>query len=482
MAAKQLVVDADVVVFASPTFKATYTGLLKLFLDQFGAGSCTRRWPSRSCSARPATTPSPASSRSSRCSPRSGAAAPPRRCSCWTRRGRRATISTPGWSGAGDLVRASARSGGSRDRDRWPRRALRPLRRRDRRRSLPDLPPAAGRGAALPQRAARLLRPQPLRRRRALACRPRDLHLRAGRDPRADQGRHRDAARGRDLRGSADPHDLPQAPVADVHARRRSRRWSRRSASSPRGASTRSSAPTASTSSPSSARRCRCARSACCWGSPRRTRSRSATRPTRSLRTERRRADEGLLRSTSPPAPRSRSTSTGGADHPSDDIMTELLNVEFDRRARDAPAVDPPGAAHLRERRRRCRQRDHEPADRLDRQGAGRASRPAPRDPPGPLADPGGHRGDPALRASGAPRRPLHVTRRRALRRDRAGGQRRAAPGRLGEPGRSEVRQRRHLRHPPRRRPRTSRSGTARTSASVRRSHASRAASPSTRS
>ncbi|MET0930351.1 MAG: NAD(P)H-dependent oxidoreductase [Aeromicrobium sp.] len=30
---------SDVVVFASPTFKATYTGLLKLFLDQFAGGS-----------------------------------------------------------------------------------------------------------------------------------------------------------------------------------------------------------------------------------------------------------------------------------------------------------------------------------------------------------------------------------------------------------------------------------------------------------
>ena len=31
--------QADVLVVASPTYKATYTGLLKLFLDQFGAGS-----------------------------------------------------------------------------------------------------------------------------------------------------------------------------------------------------------------------------------------------------------------------------------------------------------------------------------------------------------------------------------------------------------------------------------------------------------
>jgi len=30
---------SDILICASPTFKATYTGLLKLFLDQFGAGS-----------------------------------------------------------------------------------------------------------------------------------------------------------------------------------------------------------------------------------------------------------------------------------------------------------------------------------------------------------------------------------------------------------------------------------------------------------
>lgn len=36
--AKDLVKSADLLVVASPTFKATYTGLLKLFLDQFGQG------------------------------------------------------------------------------------------------------------------------------------------------------------------------------------------------------------------------------------------------------------------------------------------------------------------------------------------------------------------------------------------------------------------------------------------------------------
>ena len=34
-AAKKTVQESSLVVFASPTFKATYTGLLKLFLDQF---------------------------------------------------------------------------------------------------------------------------------------------------------------------------------------------------------------------------------------------------------------------------------------------------------------------------------------------------------------------------------------------------------------------------------------------------------------
>lgn len=33
------VADADLAIFASPTFKATYSGLLKLFLDQFSTGN-----------------------------------------------------------------------------------------------------------------------------------------------------------------------------------------------------------------------------------------------------------------------------------------------------------------------------------------------------------------------------------------------------------------------------------------------------------
>lgn len=36
--AKRKVLEASTLVVASPTFKATYSGLLKLFLDQFGQG------------------------------------------------------------------------------------------------------------------------------------------------------------------------------------------------------------------------------------------------------------------------------------------------------------------------------------------------------------------------------------------------------------------------------------------------------------
>lgn len=38
-AAVETVATAEIVVVASPTFKATYTGLLKLFLDQFAGGT-----------------------------------------------------------------------------------------------------------------------------------------------------------------------------------------------------------------------------------------------------------------------------------------------------------------------------------------------------------------------------------------------------------------------------------------------------------
>lgn len=41
-AAKQQLLAAHVLVFASPVYKATYTGLMKLMLDQIGAGELSR--------------------------------------------------------------------------------------------------------------------------------------------------------------------------------------------------------------------------------------------------------------------------------------------------------------------------------------------------------------------------------------------------------------------------------------------------------
>ncbi len=41
LAAASYVAGADLVVFASPTYQSTYTGLLKLFLDRFAVGQIT---------------------------------------------------------------------------------------------------------------------------------------------------------------------------------------------------------------------------------------------------------------------------------------------------------------------------------------------------------------------------------------------------------------------------------------------------------
>jgi len=41
--AKRAVLEADSLIVASPTYKATYTGLLKLFLDQFSQGELAQK-------------------------------------------------------------------------------------------------------------------------------------------------------------------------------------------------------------------------------------------------------------------------------------------------------------------------------------------------------------------------------------------------------------------------------------------------------
>ena len=118
------------------------------------------------------------------------------------------------------------------------------------------------------------------------------------------------------------------------------------------------------------------------------------------------------------------------------------------------------------------RQRDDQPADRLDRKGPGRASRPAPRAGRGPVPDPQRHRGDPALRAA--------VDQRRAAtsRSDvelygqtvPAGSAMMLLRGSANRDHRRLPARRRRVRHPPRDRSPPRRSATASTSAWVPRS------------
>ena len=141
------------------------------------------------------------------------------------------------------------------------------------------------------------------------------------------------------------------------------------------------------------------------------------------------------------------------AEHPSDDLMTELLQAEFEDVDGEHPHADQERGARLRRSARRRRQRDHHPAHRLDGQGARRAPRPAARARRGPRPRPERDRGDAALRAALPGAGPVRDRGRRAPRRGRAGGQRHAPAHGIGQPRRAHVSRRRPLRHPPPDRP-----------------------------
>ena len=81
----------------------------------------------------------------------------------------------------------------------------------------PAVPPAPRRGAALLQRALRLLRAEPRRRRRAGVRRLQAPHQRQVRRPRADPVGHRLAAGLLHLRGPAAAHEAPWRAVARLH-------------------------------------------------------------------------------------------------------------------------------------------------------------------------------------------------------------------------------------------------------------------------
>ena len=67
------------------------------------------------------------------------------------------------------------------------------------------------------------------------------------------------------------------------------------------------------------------------------------------------------------------------ADNPSDDIMTELLNVEFVDETGTTRRLTRDEILRVPQRRGRSRQRNDNSADRLGGQGSRRAPRPAPR-------------------------------------------------------------------------------------------------------
>ena len=168
------------------------------------------------------------------------------------------------------------------------------------------------------------------------------------------------------------------------------------------------------------------------------------------------------------------------AEHPSDDLMTQLLNAEFEDEHGETRTLTRPGGPHLHRGARRRRQRDDRAAHRLAGQGARRAPRPAPGGGRGPVADPQRDRRDAAVRAHRARHRPVRHGRTSSTTAPRS---RPAAPILLLLASANRDHRRYadpDARHPPRATSSTSPSATGSTTASAPASPASRAGSPST--
>ena len=170
-----------------------------------------------------------------------------------------------------------------------------------------------------------------------------------------------------------------------------------------------------STSSTTSVPTCRCARSACSSASPRRTRRRCGRRSTRGCGSSRARCP---TRSSGWRTPRRRRSVfeeyiDWRAKNPSDDLMTELLNAEYEDTDGERKNAHPRGGPQLHRPPRRRRQRDDDASHRLDGQGPRRASRPARAGRRGSRAGAEGDRGGAALRGAVAGAGPLRHARRR---------------------------------------------------------------------
>ena len=204
-------------------------------------------------------------------------------------------------------------------------------------------------------------------------------------------------------------------------------------------------------------RRCRCARSACCSASPRRTRRRSGTGSTTACALEEGdEPDRDQRRTALRPATAFADYIDWRAEHPSDDLMTELLTAEFEDETGTVRRLTRDEVLNYVGLHRRRRQRDHDPADRLDGQGAGRAPRPARASwSADRVADPGRR-----SRSSCATRRrrrcrPATWPRTSSTTAQTVPGGQRAWSllNGVGQPRRAPVPRRRPVRHPPRDRP-----------------------------
>ena len=141
------------------------------------------------------------------------------------------------------------------------------------------------------------------------------------------------------------------------------------------------------------------------------------------------------------------------AEHPSDDLMTELLHAEFEDHTGTRRRLSRPEVLSYVNLLAARGQRDHDSSDRLDRQGAGRSSRPAPAARRAARPRAASDRGGVAFRAAVTGAGPVCHQGRRASRADRARRKQHHPAQRVGEPRRPQVHRRRPLRHQPQDRP-----------------------------
>ena len=217
------------------------------------------------------------------------------------------------------------------------------------------------------------------RRRRAGAGRLGDVLEQPQRHPRDHPGELRPAVGRRDVRGPAGAHAAPRADVARVHAEADER---------PRGpgarrtavrTSTRSSAPAGSTSCGDLGQQMPMRVIGMLLGIPESDQAAVRHRADAAAAHRARASRWWSARTRSPTARCSPSTSTGGREHPSDDLMTVLLNAEFEDDTGTVRTLTRDEVLTYTQVARGRGQRDHRTAHRLARQAPRRPSRPAPR-------------------------------------------------------------------------------------------------------